>query len=193
MFRRNLGLDAAPGVPIFCNHDCAFYGDAQAIELLVVFRNAVIHEHQRRRHIAVDRVGVVRWQLFALLIRRRVTRDSRFLQLRDKFRSASYQLDCALFWRRIQNLESFDVCVQSKLLEFRRQPLSVVFVVWRSHVVRPRGKTLHVLTHQLRARNSLEFFFPLALRVRRLRGESRENRLVAGRRWQPRQRRRNSE
>ncbi len=79
MLRRNFRLDPAPGMAILGDHDRASYRNSQAIELLVIFRNAVIHKHQRRRHVAVNRVGVVRWQLFALLIRSRVTRDRRFL------------------------------------------------------------------------------------------------------------------
>ncbi len=88
VFRRNFRLDAAPGMAVLGNHDRAFYGDTQAIELLVILRNPVVHEHQRRRHVTINRIGVIRRQLFALLIRSGILRDCRLPQRGDKFRAA---------------------------------------------------------------------------------------------------------
>ncbi len=66
-FPCELRLDPAPRSAIPGDHDRALHGDAEPIELLVVFRDPVVHIHQGPCDIAIDRIGVVRWQLLAVL------------------------------------------------------------------------------------------------------------------------------
>src|SRR5229473_2531897 len=68
VFGGNLGLDAAPGVEVAGDDDLALHGNAHALELLVVFRDAVVDIDERSGDVAVDRVGVVSGELLGLLI-----------------------------------------------------------------------------------------------------------------------------
>ena len=54
MLRCDFRFDTAPGASITRDHDRAFYCHAQAVELFVIFGNAVVHIDQRRRHVTVD-------------------------------------------------------------------------------------------------------------------------------------------
>src|SRR3954447_23800744 len=53
--------------------------------------------------------------------------------------------------------------IESPALVGREQPLSVVFVVWRSYVVGTRRESLHGVTHAVRLWNRAELLFPSAL------------------------------
>jgi hypothetical protein len=152
-------------MPVLRDHDRAFHRNAHPLQLLVVFRNSVIHKDQRRCNVAINRICVVGWQLLALLAGSWILRNRRLLQLRDKFRPAFDQFDGPLFRRGEQNVKGLDVRIETELLEFRRQPFRIVLVVCRSNIVRPRRKPLHVVAHQLRIRNRLEPFLPLPLRT----------------------------
>ena len=78
---RDFGLDAAPGIAVARDHDGAFDRNAQAFELLVVIRDAVVDVDQRRGDVAVDRVGVVGGQLLGLLVGGGIDGQRWFLQL----------------------------------------------------------------------------------------------------------------
>src|SRR6476619_2807689 len=58
--RRDFRFDAPPGPAVFRDDDSTLDRHAMALELLVVGRHTVIHEHEWAGHIAVDRVRVVR-------------------------------------------------------------------------------------------------------------------------------------
>ncbi len=68
MFGGNFWFYAAPGVQILGDHDCAFDRNAQAVELFVVFGQAVIYEDEWSGYVAIDRISVVGGQLLRLLI-----------------------------------------------------------------------------------------------------------------------------
>ena len=63
----HLRLDAAPGPAVTGDHDRPFYRHAQAVQSLIVGRDAVVHVHERSRDVAVGRVGVVGGELLRLL------------------------------------------------------------------------------------------------------------------------------
>src|SRR5258708_8860325 len=63
LFRRNLGLDASPGVAVAGDGDRAFDGNAEAFEALVIFGDAVIDVDERRAAAAILPVRVLGWQL----------------------------------------------------------------------------------------------------------------------------------
>src|SRR5215472_6327622 len=63
----DFGLDAAPGVPVASDGDGSFYGNAEALEAFVVFRDSIVHVNQRRGDIAVFRKSIVGRQLLGLL------------------------------------------------------------------------------------------------------------------------------
>ena len=60
VLRGKLRLDASPRFSIAGNDDGSFDGDAVTSKLLVVGNQAVVHIDQRRGHVPVGRVGVVR-------------------------------------------------------------------------------------------------------------------------------------
>ncbi len=59
LLRGDLGLDAPPSAAVAGDDDLPLHVDAEALETLVVFRDAVVHVDERRGDVAVDRVGVV--------------------------------------------------------------------------------------------------------------------------------------
>ena len=115
---RHLGLDAAPARPVPRDGDGAFDGDAQALELLVIGRNAVIDVDQRRRDVAVSGINVVGGQLLVVLARRGVHGHGRLLELGDEPRGF-HKLHDAVFGRGEEHVKGLDVRVQSPLLELR--------------------------------------------------------------------------
>ncbi len=72
-----------------------------------------------------------------------------------------------------------DVRVEAELLEFRGDPLGVVFVGGRANMVRVRRELLHIRAKILRAGNGAQLFFPLAFGAGRFRGVAKE-RLIVG-------------
>ena len=72
-------LDAAPGVAVPRDDDCAFYRDAVAFENFVVIRDAVIHVNERAGDVAVSGIRVVGWKLLGLLIGCGILGHRRFL------------------------------------------------------------------------------------------------------------------
>ena len=118
MLGGDFGLDAAPRIAVARDDDGALHGDAHALELLVVFRNAVVHVDERRGDVAVDGVRVVGGQLLGLLIRSGILRERRLLQLGGEFRCGLDEFDDALFRRGKEDVEMFDVRVEAPLLKF---------------------------------------------------------------------------
>ena len=120
------------------NHNCAFHRNAKPVELFVVLGQAVVHKHQRAGDIAVNRVGVIRGQLFRFLIRRWIHRQRRLFEFGRELGGRKH-LHHAHFGRRKQNVEPFNVGVQSPILEMGKNPFGVVFIVGRAHMMRPRA------------------------------------------------------
>src|ERR1039458_207846 len=107
-------------------------------------------------------------QLLGDLIGGRIASDRRLLQLGSELGRLDH-FDDALFGRRKKHLEGFDVRVKSPFFELGEDPVRIVFVVGRPHVVRTRTQALHVLTQILRDDTGLKFFLPIALCLRGLR------------------------
>lgn len=63
---RDLGLDAAPRLPVTRDHDPAADADAEAVEDAVVVGDAVVHVHQLAGDVAVGGVGVEGRELVGL-------------------------------------------------------------------------------------------------------------------------------
>ena len=156
MFSRDLGLDAAPGIAVLGDDDGAFYGNSQPLQFLVVLGQAVVDENQRGGHVAIDRVGVVGGQLFALLIGGGIYGDRRLLQLGGELRRLDH-FEHAFFGRRKQHVEGFDVRVPAPLLELRQNPFGVLLVIRRADVMRARAQAPHVLALVVRAGNGAKF------------------------------------
>ncbi len=142
-FECDLGFDAAEDLAVAHQDDRAARRNSHALELVVVFDASVVGVHERRRHVAVDRVRVVRRQLFRLLAARRIHRHDRLVQLRRELRRLD-QLQHALLRRGEEHVELLDRGIPSPFLELRQHPLRVVLRVRRSHVVRPGAQPLHV-------------------------------------------------
>jgi hypothetical protein len=170
MLRGDFGLDAPPGVVIARDDDFSSDGNAHPVELLVVFRNAIVHVNERRRDIAIHGIRVIGRKLLGLLRRCGILRDRRLLQPGHELRSALEQLDGALARRREEHVELLDLRVQAEFPELGSNPFSVLFVVGRAYVVGMRGKALHIGAQILRAWNRTHLFFPLAFHARRFRG-----------------------
>src|SRR4029453_5801034 len=73
-------LDPAPGTTVTGDHNSAFHGDAEPVEGLVVFGNAVINVHKRPRPVTVNRVGVVGGELLIVLASGGVPWNGRLLE-----------------------------------------------------------------------------------------------------------------
>ena len=129
VLRGNLWFDPAPRMVIARNDNLALYGHAHALEPLVVFRHAVVHVHQRRRHVAVNRIRVVRGELLRLLTRGRVHLQRRLLQLGNQLRPTLDEFHGALLRRGKQYVKLLDVRVQAKLFEFPQDPFGIVLIV----------------------------------------------------------------
>ena len=169
VFGRDLRLDAAEDLPVAHQDNRAARRNAHALELLVVLDASVVGVHERRRDVAVDRIGVVRRQLFRLLAARRVHRHDRLVQLRPEPRRLD-QLQHAFLRRGEEHVELLDRGVPAPLLEPRQHPLGVVLRVRRSHVMRPGAQPLHVAADVGGLRDGAEPFVR-RLRRRRLRAD----------------------
>src|SRR5579859_4882192 len=94
-------------------------------------------------------------------------------------RSAFHKFNQALLRCGIEHVEILDLRFESKLLEFRGNPLGVLFVVVRPYVVRMRGKTLHISAMIRWIGNGAHLFFPLALNAGRIRAEAEKRGFVS--------------
>ncbi len=170
---RHLGLDAAPTASVARDHNRAFYRHALPVQRFVILRHAVVDVHQRPGHVAIDRVRVVSRELFIMLPGSRIHSHGRLLDLgHEVLRRDHFQQP--LLRRGKEHVEVLDVRIEAPLAEFGEQPLGVVAVVSRPHMVRARREALHVSAHQRRIRNRAELGFPIALHARRIRRESRQ-------------------
>ena len=82
--------------------------------------------------------------------------------------------DYANFRRREQNVEGLDVRIEAPLFEVREDPLGVVLVIRRAHVMRARRQALHVAAQIGGIGDGSEPGLPLALGLtapRRVAGE----------------------
>jgi hypothetical protein len=166
MLGGDLRLDAAPRLPVTRDDDGAFDSDAVTLESLVVGGCAIVHVDERSRHVAVGGVGVVGRQLLVLLIGRRVAGHHRFLELGDEARRRGHLHD-PLLRSREEHVELLDVRVETVGLELRENPVGVLLVVRRAHVVGTRREEAHVLAHAIGGRHGDEPGLPLALEPRR--------------------------
>ncbi len=128
MLRRNFRFDPTPPAAIACDDDRTLHRHTHAMEFLVILPHAVIDIDQRSCHISIRRICVVGRQLFLLLVRRRIHRHHRLLQLRHEL-CRSDQFHQSFFRSRKQHVELLDVRIQPPLLELRQDPLRVVLVV----------------------------------------------------------------
>src|SRR5208283_5655908 len=88
VLRRNLGLNAAPGMSVARNHDRTLHGYAELFQLLVILRDSVVHVNQRRGNISIPRERIERWQLLGLLIGSGILRQAGLFEFRREFRLA---------------------------------------------------------------------------------------------------------
>ena len=108
-----------------------------------------------------------------MLRRRRIAGNGRLLQLRLVGRWRD-ELDQPLLGCREQNLEALDLGIKAEARVLVAKPLGVLLVVGRSHVMRPCRQALHHVAESPGIGDGLEFRFPVALHLRRLRGEATE-------------------
>src|SRR5450759_2613042 len=87
------------------------------LQLFVVGGYSVVNEDERAGDITVDGVGVVRRQLFRLLVGCRVTRDRGLLQRCLEGRR-SHEFDDALDRSRKENVEVLDVRVPTVAVSY---------------------------------------------------------------------------
>ena len=174
MLGSDFGLDAAPAFAVARDYDGAFDGNSHPVELLVIFAVAVVDVNERGGHVSIDGIRVIGRQLFGGLIGGGIARNGGFLKLGSELGGLDH-FDDALFGRREKHLEGLDVGVQSPFFEFGEDPVRIVFVVGRAHMVGTRTQTLHVVTQIRRDDGCLEFFLPIALgfgRLRRVTGQA---------------------
>src|SRR5260370_28071350 len=103
-----------------------------------------------------------------------------FLELGDELWAAFDKFDEAFFRSWKEDIELLDVRVETKLLEFSGDPFGVVFVVWRTDMVRARREAVHVSAEIVPARDGAELLFPLAFGAGRFRGGAEERLLLGG-------------
>jgi len=186
VLRRDLGLDAAPGMPVTRNHDGPLHRYAELFQLLVILRYPVIYIDQRRGDVSIPGKRVEGRQLLGFLVGSGIFRQAGLFEFCRKFclaicsirAAAIEQFNLPLLRRREEHVIGFDVRLQAKFLELCRDPLGVVLVVRRTDVVRPRRKTLHVGAKILRARDGAQLLFPLPLHPRGFRGIAIQRRII---------------
>src|SRR5262249_55541841 len=93
----------------------------------------------------------------------------------------------SLLWCWKKHLEGFNFRRKSPRFELGQDPLGVLLVVGRAHMVWPRRQSLHGIAHDRRVGQRAEFVLPIALRGRAGSGETVQRfvlivRLVVGRR-----------
>ena len=137
MFGGHLGFNPAPRLAVARDRYGTLGGDAQAFQLLVIFRNTVVDVDQRRCDITIDGVGVVGRQLLAVLAGGWILRHARLLELGHEFGWLE-QLDATLLGRGEKNFKGFNVRVQTPFFESRQNPVSVFLVVRGADMMRAR-------------------------------------------------------
>ena len=143
-----LRLDAAPDFAVARNDDRALYRDAIAGQLLVILDHTIVHINQRRGHIAIRRVGVIRGQLFVFLIACRIAGNRRFLQFGVKLRRRDHLQQSRL--RRGKEHLKVSICAsQPHCLYCARIHSAFCFVIRRPDMMRPRTEQLHIGAHPL--------------------------------------------
>ena len=128
MLSRHFRLDAAPGMTVAGNYNCAFYRDSDALEFFIIFGYSVIHINQRGSNVTVNGVSVVGWKLFGLLVGGGIDRYWRLLQLRHEFCWLN-QFHNALLRSGEEHVEVLHMSVQSPAFEFREKPFRIVLIV----------------------------------------------------------------
>src|SRR5260370_28000127 len=96
-----------------------------------------------------------------------------FLELGDELWAAFDKFDEAFFRSWKEDIELLDVRVETKLLEFSGDPFGVVFVVWRTDMVRARREAVDVSAEVFPGRNGAEVLFPPAFDAGRVGGGGR--------------------
>ena len=162
VFGGDFGLYAAPPGAISRDHDRSFDRDTHPVEFFVVLTIAIVHVDERRSNVAVGGVGIVGRELFGSLIRRGIGGEGWFLQFGAEF-CGSNEFNDALLRSGKEDIEILDSGVKPPLLEAGQDPLSVVFVISRTNVVRPRGEAAHVFADIARHYCVLEFLFEVPL------------------------------
>jgi hypothetical protein len=97
-------------------------------QLLVVGNQTIVHVDQRRSHVPVRGVSVIRGQLLVLLVRGGIDGDRRLLEFGGELRGLDH-LQQPHLRRRKENLKFFDVGIPSPLLILRQNPLGILFVI----------------------------------------------------------------
>ena len=141
MLSRHFRLDAAPGMTVAGNYNCAFYRDSDALEFFIIFGYSVIHINQRGSNVTVNGVSVVGWKLFGLLVGGGIDRYWRLLQLRHEFCWLN-QFHNALLRSREEHVELLDFRIPPPSLHLLQDPLRVVLIVRRANMVRTRAQLL---------------------------------------------------
>ena len=114
MFGGDLRFNTAPALAVARDYDLPLDIDSLLRQVIVIFRNAVIHVHQRSSYVARGRIGVIGRQL-ACLRRRFVFGDGRFFERRFVL-DGTHQLQNARGRIRQQSLEILDARIQTEFL-----------------------------------------------------------------------------
>ena len=128
LFGGHLGLDAAPRAAILGNYDFALHVDASALQLLVILRHAVVHEHQLGGHVAVAREAVVGGQLLGGLARGGIL-SHRLLGEAGHVAGGRYQFQRPQLGRRKQHVRHVDARFVAPAAKQAGHELGVVLVV----------------------------------------------------------------
>ena len=144
VLRGQLRLDAAPGPAVLGDHDRALDRHAEALESVVVLRNAVVDEDERRGDVAVGRVRVVGRELLRLLSAGGVLLEGRLPQ-RGGEPLRRHQLDDPFPRGGEQHVEGLDPGVEPPGLEAVQDPRGVRAVAGGAEVVGPGRQDAHVL------------------------------------------------
>src|SRR5262249_50049772 len=101
--------------------------------------------------------------------------------------TAVHEFDQTFFRSRKQDVKILDLCFEAKFLEFRGNPLRVVFVIRRSNIVRMGGQALHVRAMIRRIGNRAHLFFPWARVPKKTRAKTKKGKITSRRGMQERQ------
>jgi hypothetical protein len=156
----DLRLDSSPRGAVPGDDDLPFHVDAELLEPLVVGRNAVVDVDERRGHVAVDRVGVVRRKLTVLLSGGRIARDGRLLQARAETLGLE-ELEHPLFRRGKEDVERLDRGVESVLAKALEDPARVLLAGGGAQVMRLGGEHAIRLANAGGVRNGAQRLLPV--------------------------------
>ena len=159
---RQLRLDSSPAMPVPRNDDFALHVDAELFEHLVIFRHAVVHVDQLRRHIARRRIRVERWKL-RRIVGIFVPGDGGLFQ-HGAIANRLRHLQGPRRRIRQQRVECFDMRVEPPFLEQPQRILGHRARPGRPRMMRLRRHPLHVDFHPLALRSRDRFFLAVMLR-----------------------------